>query len=291
MKKALLFGINDYPGERNDLNGCVNDVNDIAAKLKLFGFEQIDIFINEQVTCSKFESEILKMFREATKEDYLFIGYSGHGTQVADTNGDEADGYDEALFLFDGPFIDDRFNKILIQKRAGIPLFLNMDCCFSGTNTRLIDVKPRFKPIMAVELLDEAGNIKGRMRKRKMIRAREMEMDYVVLSGCAENQTSADAFFGKYNGAETYYAFNKALIPGISFNEWYKKIRKYLPSNNFPQIPQLEGPDWMLKSGVFGSQLVKKQCFLMRLFGIKSKPKPVEPIPPNPPTNPTKPPK
>jgi len=32
-KKAICVGINDYPGEENDLNGCVNDGNDWANRL------------------------------------------------------------------------------------------------------------------------------------------------------------------------------------------------------------------------------------------------------------------
>jgi hypothetical protein len=29
MKRALLVGINDYPGTQNDLQGCVNDITNV----------------------------------------------------------------------------------------------------------------------------------------------------------------------------------------------------------------------------------------------------------------------
>jgi hypothetical protein len=30
-KRALLIGINDYPGTQNDLQGCVNDITNIGS--------------------------------------------------------------------------------------------------------------------------------------------------------------------------------------------------------------------------------------------------------------------
>ena len=43
----------------------------------------------------------------------LIIHYSGHGTYTKDHSGDEADGVDEALYLFDGMLIDDDLSEIL----------------------------------------------------------------------------------------------------------------------------------------------------------------------------------
>ncbi len=43
-KKALLAGINDYPGTQNDLQGCVNDITNVCDVLvKYFGFASKDI--------------------------------------------------------------------------------------------------------------------------------------------------------------------------------------------------------------------------------------------------------
>lgn len=44
MNKALLVGINAYPG--SPLRGCVNDVNDMSAFLQqTYGFSQTEITI------------------------------------------------------------------------------------------------------------------------------------------------------------------------------------------------------------------------------------------------------
>lgn len=251
MKKALLFGINDYPGSQNDLQGCVNDVYLIADKLAKLGFD-INISLDQEVTIQKFKNELTDLIICAEKGDYLAVSYSGHGTQLPDRSGDEHDGYDEALYLYDGVLIDDNLQDILKKKQEGVHLFMIMDSCFSGSNTRFVNKKPRFVQLNANQPV---------MHKRKRAIMRSPDMDYVVLTGCAENQTSADAYMnGKYHGAMTYYAM-KTLQSGDSCLQWYRKIRKYLPSVHFDQIPQLEGKVDMMRQGVFGTEL-RKKCFL-----------------------------
>jgi len=294
MKRALIFGINDYPGAANDLQGCVNDAYLVPEKINsLFPGAAIDnplargmrppdnvlrrgaddaervaemyrnlgfdvkIFLNSQVTIERYEAEISDAFAAAMPGDFIVIWYSGHGTQVPDQDGDEADGYDEALYLYNGAYTDDRQRILIAKKPKNVFLFMGMDCCFSGTNTRDIKKKPRFKPIATSTPLDTAGNVKVKRRGNFI---RSFDMDYIVLTGCAEYQTSADAYInGKYQGAMTYYAM-KTLEGGISYQEWYKRIRKYLPSSSFDQIPQMEGNTDLLKTGVFGTELKKKGC-------------------------------
>lgn len=286
MKKVLSFAINDYMGSQNDLQGCVNDQKNIFDKLgKDFGFETVG-FRNSQVTKELFRREVTNLIMSANPRDIIVIHFSGHGTQIIDQNKDESDGYDEALYLYDGVFSDDEFSSILYHLKEDVICVFIMDCCFSGTITRGINQKAKFKPLFSEVDAD------GFPVQRKYRRTREISsgMNHLVLTGCSDTQTSADAYIGgSYNGALTYSAM-KNLESGISYREWHKRLSKWLSSKGYSQTPQLEGPEWMMDLGVFGSQLVKKQCFLKRLFGIKPKPRPVEPIPPNPPTNPPKPP-
>lgn len=50
-----------------------------------------------------------KIFEDET----LILHNSSHGTQVPCNKPDEPDGYDEALYLYDGPLIDDEIGKLL----------------------------------------------------------------------------------------------------------------------------------------------------------------------------------
>lgn len=55
------------------------------------------------------EQQNKKVFSDRT----LIIHYSGHGTYTPDRSGDEADGVDEALYLYDGMLIDDELAEIM----------------------------------------------------------------------------------------------------------------------------------------------------------------------------------
>ena len=70
--------------------------------------------------------------------DSIFLHYSGHGTKVKDLNGDEDDGYDEAIMPVDykksGIIIDDELNDLIVKRLpAGIHVVALYDCCHSGT--------------------------------------------------------------------------------------------------------------------------------------------------------------
>lgn len=255
MKKAILIGLNDYLGEANDLKGCLNDIDLVGKRLEEYGYA-VHKIVNEQAKVRTVKNEMMAFLQNSVAGDQLAIWYSGHGTQVPDYNKDENDKYDEALYLYDGVLIDDDLQSILLMKQDGVKLFIGMDCCFSGTNTRDANTKVRFKPFLGSRHIDLNGNLKGRKRRRAIIR--QPGMDYVVLTGCQENQTSADALImGTYHGAMTYFAMRN-LKAGLTYAEWYRDIRKHLPNAFFSQIPQLEGKAELLNDRVFGTE---KRCW------------------------------
>ena len=147
---ALLIAINDYKGTENDLKGCLNDQEDMEDLL--FGKYQIVKMKNEECTVSNVKNKIEEIAQSLNSGDRFIIHYSGHGTQVIDANGDEKDGYDEALYLYDGVLIDDDINKILSQIQDGVTCLVLLDSCFSGTATREIGVKPKFIRLFDITL-------------------------------------------------------------------------------------------------------------------------------------------
>jgi len=104
MKKALLVGINDYPGKGNDLLGCVNDVQNMHDLLiSLFGFsrESIVMITDSAATTFNILKALEMLVYEAKPGDLLVFHYSGHGSQVPDANGDETDKLDEIICPWD----------------------------------------------------------------------------------------------------------------------------------------------------------------------------------------------
>lgn len=70
--------------------------------------------------------------------DSLVFHYSGHGSRVLDRDGDELDGYDEALVPLDyeteGRMLDDEINATIVRPLPrGAMLHAVIDTCFSGT--------------------------------------------------------------------------------------------------------------------------------------------------------------
>lgn len=99
----------------------------------------------------KFKSRILKTKRATTENvineikaaakalksgDTFWITYSGHGSQVEDLSGDEADGEDETWCLYDRMLLDDEQRELYAEFARGVNIIVMSDCCHSGSSTR-----------------------------------------------------------------------------------------------------------------------------------------------------------
>jgi hypothetical protein len=265
-KRALLIGINRYQMAGADLRGCVNDVIDLSTVLvDVCGFRKGDIttLTDGAATKKAIESGIKALVRQAKKGDVVLLHYSGHGSNVPDDNQDEGDGRDEILcptdLDWDDPLRDDWLRTTFDGLRAGVSFTTIMDCCHSGSNTRAIQppdapVKQRYLPSPWGLAAVESGrslprSVTGELRRssRASRRARDIvnaDLPEVLITGCRDTQTSADAFInGRYNGALTF-----ALVEAIrksngqlTYRELHDRASVVLTTRKFDQVPQLEG--------------------------------------------------
>lgn len=142
LKKALIVGINAYPGA--PLRGCHNDVERMRELLiSRFGFpaEEMRILRDAEATASGIKAG-LEWLAEGDEENAVrLFHFSGHGKYVPDENGDEPDGRDEAIVPYDyqtaGFITDDTLRLLYDQCPPTSNLTLVMDCCHSGTNDRV----------------------------------------------------------------------------------------------------------------------------------------------------------
>lgn len=143
-KRALCIGIDTYPAP-HALAGCVNDSRDWSSAFQSLGFS-VTSLINEQATRAAMLAAMQQLISTSTAGDSIIIQYAGHGTKVKDLDGDEVDGTDEALVPFDfgtGSFlIDDDIRNLMAAIPPGVNVTCFMDCCNSGTNTRIFGVTP-----------------------------------------------------------------------------------------------------------------------------------------------------
>ncbi|KAK8835654.1 hypothetical protein M9Y10_042369 [Tritrichomonas musculus] len=109
--------------------GPVNDAITVAANHKYMGYKVYFIHNQHHTLFLKF----LSVFLQKTCK-YLTVFFAGHGAQIKDTSGDEADGYDEVM-VFDSGFIVDDDLAIYLQKYSigKAHTILIADCCHSGT--------------------------------------------------------------------------------------------------------------------------------------------------------------
>lgn len=264
-KKALLIGINRYRIPGADLRGCVNDVRNIQTVLtRHYGFVKSDIKIltDYEATKKAMQAAIRTLITDAKKGDVLLLHYSGHGSNVPDKDGDEADKRDEILCPTDldwkDPLTDDWLRKSFDKLKPGVSLTVIMDCCHSGSNTRAIQPPDapriaRYLPnpwdIMAEESGRKLrGHVAGELRTSSRAQRRrtdvvDADICEVLLTGCRDTQTSADAYIGgSYNGALTYHlaaALNNAQGE-ITCRELHSQTLSRLKKANFEQVPQLE---------------------------------------------------
>jgi hypothetical protein len=140
-KKAFCVGINDYPYDGSDLNGCVNDTQAWALLLTdHFDFTNPDITMitNAEATKARIRDGIKSLLAGAQSGDVLVFTNSSHGTYLADTTGDEPS-YDEAICPYDvadNLLVDDELREMFADLRTGVRLTVISDSCYSGTVTR-----------------------------------------------------------------------------------------------------------------------------------------------------------
>lgn len=276
-KVALCIGINNYPGTQLDLAGCVNDADDWAAALVGRGFETHRL-LDAQATKAAMAQGMHDVIAAAAPGDCVVITFSGHGTYVPDTSGDEIDGLDEGLCPHDiktggGALLDDEIHRMFSARKSGVRLVLISDSCHSGTVTRAVpgdddgdDVpRPRFLPMgnwLPAEQLPRAAS--GRPATTVAVSSGESPFvramarsDDVLFAGCREgpNNFSYDARFrGRPNGAFTHYALKalRTLPPQASYADWLAAVTPAsLPTASYPQVPQLVGSKAALARRVF----------------------------------------
>ncbi|NUO09709.1 MAG: caspase family protein [Candidatus Brocadia sp.] len=275
-KKALLVGVNKYKYER-PLNGCINDVRNMTDVLTSFyGFspDEIRTITDDAVTRNNLMNRFDWLLDGAREGDLVIFHFSGHGSQIRDRDGDELDdGLDEILCLHDMDFrnpdsylTDDDFNNIIDRLPKGVFLTICIDSCHSGTATRDLafvtselqispaemKIQPRFIEPPADIVLRSYGKSLRINRLGSKIKEDKTgsgmkgsaEAKHVLLAGCMDDQTSADAYINNdYAGAFTYYLCKtiRDARGMITYEDLVKRVQNSLSFNSFSQTPQLSG--------------------------------------------------
>ncbi|PVU95941.1 hypothetical protein BB561_001514 [Smittium simulii] len=225
------------------------------------------------------------LVHDAAANDSFFFHYSGHGSRVEDLDGDEIDGEDETICPLDfeenGQIIDDDMNAIMVRPLPqGCRLTAIFDCCHSGSALDLpftYSSQGKLKHSTALDLTgaslknvgqsylkgDVQGALQGLMSSVKILTSGDSKLeqqkrekssagDVIMLSGCKDTQTSADAkedlnFTGAMSWAFTNSLYEK---PQQTYIALLNDIRDRL-KGKYTQIPQLSSGRLMDMETVF----------------------------------------
>lgn len=229
MKRALLIGIN-YRNTSSELKGCISDVDSIHRCLLDHGYkpENITIMTDDTDIKPTRRNIMLALLSLCISHDeHLFFHYSGHGSSVKDYNGDEEDGRDESIvpldYVREGVILDDELRGIISCTSRRSSLVCILDCCHSGSG------------------LDLTYSTYKKNGRYTLVRGRgdDTNGNVAMLSGCADAETSADAYIeGRFQGALTY-AFKKSFAAGVTWEQLLERVRLRLAHGKYTQMPNL----------------------------------------------------
>ena len=158
-KRAFMVGISHYDTAQtgyqwNNING-IEDINLLSPILQKQGFS-LTTLLDDQATFDNITQQLSQFISKTKTGDVVYVHFSTHGQPIEDINGDEEDGWDEAIIPIDAYKIykkgvyegknhltDDLLNKYIKKLREKIGptgfLYVTIDACHAGTSSRAND--------------------------------------------------------------------------------------------------------------------------------------------------------
>jgi len=271
---SLHIGLNfvnpkHYGGWDGELAACEFDALDLADIARSQGLKPT-VLLTKQGTRTKVLSGIRAAAKALAAGDLFVLSYSGHGGQVTDVTGEEADKKDETWCLYDGQLIDDELYLELSKFAKGVRILVLSDSCHSGTVTRAAlpslgvapgAPRPRLMPsgvarrtyLQHQAFYDDLQKAVAKSAGERPVDpdavlatldtasarvesiAQKMQASVILISGCQDNQTAMD---GDHNGAFTEQllrVWDEGRYKG-SHVRFHQLIRAGLPATQSPNL-------------------------------------------------------
>lgn len=272
---SLNIGLNSvspshYGGWSGDLAACEFDAKDMAALAAGCGMKST-VLLTKNGTRAKVLSALRAASKALVKGDFFFLTFSGHGGQVPDVSGEEADKLDETWCLYDSQLIDDELYMELGKFATGVRILVLSDSCHSGTVVRAgppaagvlpPEVRSKMMPPSVGMRTYEAHKafydklqmdvVKANAGEDRAVDPDEMlatltvstrltkiakrfKARAILISGCQDNQSSYD---GQQNGAFTgrlLTVWNRGNFAG-NYATFHAHIKSGMPPIQTPNL-------------------------------------------------------
>ena len=239
MKKAVLIGCNYQRTPSARLYGCINDVvNTSQILISKYGYLSNNVSVlrddSNDATIWPTRANILASLRDLVNQSgqcsEIWFQYSGHGSQMRDTNGDEADRLDEVIVPMDygsaGFVSDDEIFNIVRNSKCRTMLIF--DSCHSGS---VCDLQWSYQFM-------NNGFTRSSLSKKMILG----NPNVICLSGCKDAQTAADSF--SQTQKQSMGAFTDAMLVSLaklnfktSVLSLYREMVVNLRRAGYTQIP------------------------------------------------------
>jgi hypothetical protein len=190
-RRALLVGINDYPGASCDLPSCLADVDAMSKLLQDHYDFAVTTLRDGDATLAAVSSALEVLCADVQPDDRICFFYSGHGTTTS-----RRDSIEECLFLADGGLLPaDDFVATMAKVPHGTAVVV-LDACFSGgmqkeKGTDLL-VPAMRKALAAALTYRPFGRAPKRpgSKQRTKDEAGDETLNAVLLAACQERETA-----------------------------------------------------------------------------------------------------
>lgn len=244
--RALLVAIDNYPeaGGWNEIH-ATNDIDIVLPMLKANGLRdsEVTMLTDQQATKKNILNALSKIATDSQKGDYIYLQFSMHGQQMLDDNGDEPDGYDEALIPYDAQrkyragiyegenhLRDDELSRFLdrirIKVSAGGNLTVVFDACHSGSADRDGDDEAYVRG--TTYIFAPNNYTPPTINPAKVVKAAKTAKNMApltVLSACLPTEINYEykASDGRYYGTLTY-ALCSTKIGDTTISEFFNRL-------------------------------------------------------------------
>jgi hypothetical protein len=284
---SLHIGLNavdagHYQGWDGRLNACEADALSMqqlvlsladAPHIKPPTAYQTTLLLTKQATRATVLEALAKYARLCKPGDFFLLTYSGHGGQLPDQDGDEADNMDETWVLYDAQLVDDELYLAYSEFAEGVRILVLSDSCHSGSvlraayqelhpttdplgdnavnyqrgydQGRVVVGSHRDMPLMVVQQTFNANRQYYEKILRDLMAAastgtgrkaqqRPVKASVRLLSGCADNQYSQDGIFNGLFTGVLLRVWNGGAFRG-DYHAFHKAILARMPPSQSPQ--------------------------------------------------------